>query len=476
MTSTPTSTSRISILQFFYLASSLVFSVYVYSALATSGFSLVFFVLATVLFFFIPSALVSAELATVKDWGSGGVYKWCGLALGKRWGFFAAFCQWFQVTIAFIAMLYFMVGSLSHVVDISFITSNAYLKFIFVISIFWLITLLSLKGPTIANKIANIGTSFGLILPVIALIVLTALYVFDGHTINIAFTWRTFFPKSLNVADLSIFVTFLFAYVGIEVSANNVNKLDNPKKNYPLALLLIIIAAFLFSVLASLSIAVIIPEKEINMSEGFLQAFGAIFKIYNAEWLVSVTGVSLIIGVVAKVISWISGPSEGMVEAAKAKILPDYFSKMDKNGTPYVFILAQALLVTIWAYVLIILVDDGTDLPYLLAMNLSSIIYLAMYTVLFLSYFLLKVRYPNDERTFVVPGGKTGQRIVPTIGLLTVCFAIAISFFPPSHLKSQNTTSSYEVVLISSFIIVMLLPNIIYSCRKKYISSASTTS
>lgn len=472
MTSTSSNSSQMTLLEFFSLTSSLLLCVYIYSAFAVSGFSLVFFIFSAVLLYFIPTALVSGELATVTTWGSGGVYSWCSLALGKRWGFFAVFLQWFQITVGFIAMLYFMVGSLSHILEISSINSDPYLKFTFILIVFWAITLLSLAGPQIANKIADFGTVYGIMIPIIVLICLASIYVATGHTININFSWKSFFPKSLNIADLSIFVTFLLVYTGIEVSATNVNKLANPKKSYPIALCLIIAAAVLAAVLTSLSIAIVIPGKKIAISEGFLQTYVTLLKIYNMEWVLPIAGVLIMIGVIAKMISWVSGPSDGMLEAAKEKLLPDCFSKVNKNGTPYFFIIVQAILVSFWCGVITLGVQ-GKNLPYILAMSLTSIIYLAMYVVLFISYLVLKKSHPNDERAFSVPGGKVGQYVIPVIGLITVCFAIVASFFAPSEIKSEHVDHTYEVVLITSFVLILLLPNVIYSCRKKYLPSSS---
>jgi len=49
---------------FFMMTGSMVMTIYSYPAFATSGFSLVFFLCFTGLLFFIPVALVAAELAT----------------------------------------------------------------------------------------------------------------------------------------------------------------------------------------------------------------------------------------------------------------------------------------------------------------------------------------------------------------------------------------------------------------------------
>ena len=58
------------------------------SLMAETGLNLIFYAGLAALFFLLPTALVSAELAT--GWPErGGVYVWVKEAFGERWGFTA---------------------------------------------------------------------------------------------------------------------------------------------------------------------------------------------------------------------------------------------------------------------------------------------------------------------------------------------------------------------------------------------------
>ncbi|MFK5856810.1 MAG: amino acid permease, partial [Bacteroidota bacterium] len=66
-----------------------------FPALAEYDLSLIFYLLAASILFFVPSALVSAELAS--GWPqSGGVYLWVKEAFGPKYGFIAIFMQWVE--------------------------------------------------------------------------------------------------------------------------------------------------------------------------------------------------------------------------------------------------------------------------------------------------------------------------------------------------------------------------------------------
>ncbi|MEK7340245.1 MAG: amino acid permease, partial [Verrucomicrobiota bacterium] len=83
---------------------------------AEFGLSAIFFFFIVALFFLIPCALISAELAT--GWPkSGGVYIWVREALGDRWGFFAIWMQWIHNVAWYPVILSFVAGTLAYLIS-----------------------------------------------------------------------------------------------------------------------------------------------------------------------------------------------------------------------------------------------------------------------------------------------------------------------------------------------------------------------
>jgi amino acid transporter len=119
-----TSKKKLSLLSFFAITASMVMTVYEYPTFATSKMNLVFYLLVGGFLWFIPVALCSAEMATVKGWEKGGLYTWVSKTLGRKWGFAAIFFQWFQITVGFITMIYFIVGALSYALNWPALNTN----------------------------------------------------------------------------------------------------------------------------------------------------------------------------------------------------------------------------------------------------------------------------------------------------------------------------------------------------------------
>ena len=82
--------------------------------LAEYGLSIVFFLLLSAIFFFIPVSLVSAELAS--GWPDRGIYSWVKEGLGPKWGFLAIWLQWIENVIWYPTILTFIASTFAYLI------------------------------------------------------------------------------------------------------------------------------------------------------------------------------------------------------------------------------------------------------------------------------------------------------------------------------------------------------------------------
>ena len=165
---------KLSLFGFFALTASMVLTVYEYPTFATSQLHLVFFLLLGGILWFLPVALCAAEMSTVKGWQNGGIFSWVSETLGERFGFAAIFFQWFQITVGFVTMIYFILGALSYVLNFPALNNDPLMKYIGLLIIFWLLTFSQLGGTKRTAKIAKAGFVIGIVIPSILLFVLAA--------------------------------------------------------------------------------------------------------------------------------------------------------------------------------------------------------------------------------------------------------------------------------------------------------------
>ncbi|EPZ9214656.1 glutamate:gamma-aminobutyrate antiporter [Clostridium perfringens] len=466
-----TTKKSLTLFGFFAMTASMVMAVYEYPTFATSKLHLVFYLLLGGFLWFIPVALCAAEMATVDGWEKGGVFTWTGKNLGKKYGFANLFFEFFEITVGFVTMIYFILGALSYVFDWPALNSNPMIKFIGVLVIFWILALSQFGGTKYTAKIAKIGFIVGILLPAAILIILAIVYIIQGNPIYIS-SKDTFVPDFTKVNTLVVFVSFILSYMGVEASATHANEMDNPKKEYPLAMLLLVIVAIVVSTLGGLAIAAVIPQDQINLSAGVVQTFAVLLGHFTANntILVKIIALLLAFGVIAEVSSWVVGPTRGMIIAAEEGAIPKSWAKTNEHDVPVYLVIAQGIIVSIWDAVLTF-GAGGSNLSFLAAMSLTVVIYLSGYILFFVGY-IKAILGEGLNGAYQMPGGKPVKIIVAIIGLATSIFAFFISFVPPTSIAGNAVQShEYMWMLIISYVISLILPFAIYDLCQKYMHS-----
>ncbi|MCL0011662.1 MULTISPECIES: glutamate:gamma-aminobutyrate antiporter [Providencia] len=467
-TTTAPAAKQLTLLGFFAITASMVMAVYEYPTFATSGFSLVFFLLLGGLLWFIPVALCAAEMATVEGWEEGGVFAWVSNTLGERWGFAAISFGYLQIAIGFIPMLYFVLGALSYILNWPELNTDPITKTIGALVILWVLAFTQFGGTKYTATIAKVGFFAGILLPALILVFLAISYLASGSPLAIEISTETFIPDFTKIGTLVVFVAFILSYMGVEASATHVNEMKNPGRDYPAAMFLLMIAAICLSSIGGLSVAAVIPNSEINLSAGVVQTFNVLVTHFNSslEWAVRIIAALLLLGVLAEIASWIVGPSRGMYVAAQKGILPQGFAKVNKNGVPVTLVISQLLITTV-AIIVLTNTGGGGNMSFLIALALTVVIYLCSYFMLFLGYMQLVCKQPEKKRVFNIPGGKGIKLLIALVGLIVSILAFVISFFPPSSLPNGASNTTYVTLLAVSFVIIFLLPFVIYAFHNK---------
>lgn len=448
---------------FFAMTASLFITVYEYPTFADSGKSLVFFLLLCGVLWFLPVSLCSAEMATIKGYQEGGIYSWVGKQTGEKFGFAAIFFQWFQITVGFVTMIYFIIGTLAYIFQVPELDKNPVIKFFAVIIIFWVLTFLQFKGTAITSKIAKYGFSIGIIVPVLAMLALAINYFMKGNAVSTNFTGQPFVPQGKNIAALT---SFVLAYMGVEASAPHISELQNPKKNYPKILITLVIIGIVLSTIGG-SVVSMVLNGSISSNEGVMDTIQQLVSPGKITFPVILLGLLIVFGISAQVSSWIVSPTEGLQFAASKGLLPARFEKKNKNGVPVPLLIVQGIIVTIWAALLTFgSGGSGGNIAFQTAINLTVIIYLSAYILLFISYMIVVVKKKNLERDFQIPGGTVVKLIVAGFGLLLSIAATVTAFIVPDSIPKASS-GTYLIMLVAAYIVTLAIPFLVYQFYSK---------
>ena len=456
---------------FFAMTASMVMTVYEFPSLATAKFACVFFALIGGVFWFLPTALISAEMASVEGWSDGGVFGWVGNALhSERLGYVALFCQWFEVTIGFVTMCYFVIGMISETFGWMALNTIPALKFVEVLVLFGIITLLQLHGTKATAQIAKVGFFLGVFIPGFLLFILALIYIGQGNHLAIVISPRTFFPDFSQEGTLTIFATFILMYAGIESSGTHINELENSTKNYPRTMVAMFVLAIIMDSLGGMSIAATVPQSKLSMNAGMYQALDFLMCHFNGHlgWLAGLFSVFMALGIVAEIGSWVVGPSKGLQGSAWYGLMPKWVSHQNKYGVPTFMIAAQFCVVAMWDAVLTFGGGSNGNMSFLIATTLTSLVYLVCYVLMYVSYFRLIYTEKELKRTYNVPGGTVGKTIFACCGLLCSLFAFAVSFIPTSALPASDG-ARFVAILTYCFLGTVILAFTIPAFRRHYL-------
>jgi glutamate:GABA antiporter len=456
--------AKISAFQLAMITVAYVASIRALASMATYGFSSIFYYIVAACLFLLPSALVSAELATA--WPErGGVYVWVKKALGSRWGFLAIWMQFLSNVISLPAYLSF-VATVAAYVFMPDLANNKYYLISFILIVWWGSTFLSFSGMKASGWINTFGAFTGTFVPVIILLALGAVWIFTGHSSQIEFSTKTFFPQfsALNMNDIVFLAGLLFSFTGMEIAGAHALDVKDTRKNYPKGVFL---AAILVSFvgLSSISIAIVVPKEQLNIVAGIMQAFTIFLNNFHLAWAVRLIALLVVLGAIGALNSSVIGPSKGLFGAAAGGEIPPILTKVNKHGMPTNMFLFQAIVITILTALFLFMPSVSSS--YWLIMGMVFIVYLGMYVLLFISGIVLRYKYPNADRPYKIPGGNFGMWLLGIIGILSTVFGIIISFLPPSQLN-VGSTMRYELILLTGVFGFIIMGLLIYKLRKPH--------
>jgi amino acid transporter len=430
---------------------------------AEYGFSIVFYYAAAALLFFIPTALVSAELAT--GWPeTGGVYIWAREAFGKQFGFMTIWMQWFYNLCWYPTIMSFIAATLAYCINPDLVNNKFYiLPVVFIF--FWSATLFNFLGLKASSVLSSLSALIGVLIPMVFIIALGIVWMLLGKPINIQFNWHSFFPDLSSIDNMVLLTAVLYSLVGIEMSSAHAGEVENPQHNYPKAIFwsaLIILSSLIFS---SLAVALVIPQKQLNIVSGLMQAFEVFFTAFHMTWFMPVLALLIVLSSVGGVNAWILGPSKSLLIACHDECLPQKLGYKNKHGVPVAILFVQGCIFTVLCAVFLLMptVTSG----FWVLTNITSILALLVYVAMFAAAIRLRYKYPEVKRAFIIPGGKIGLWSVCVTGSLSCIFTIGIGFLPPSQI-AVGSLKTYELTMIIGVISSSALPFIIYALHERW--------
>jgi putative glutamate/gamma-aminobutyrate antiporter len=417
--------------------------------MAVYGLTCVFLYGVAAIVFLIPTALVSAELAS--GW-TGGVFRWVSEGISPRWGLLAVWCQFAMTIFYYPTLLGFVASTLAYVFNPNLADNGVYTGVV-IVTVFWLGVFLSARGGTggIA-KLASSGLLIGTLIPGAILVILGIIYLLQGNASAAPMDASHLVPKWTGIASLVLIVNNFLAYSGMEMNAVHVGSLRNPRGEFPRAMFLAMGLVLLIFILPALAISWVIPADELSLTAGVMQAFDAFFAYFDLQKLVPIVAIALVCASAGGMLTWLSGPSKGLLLIARREgYLPPFFQHQNENEVAVNILVVQGGITTVIA-LLYALVPSVSSAYWILSV-MTTQVYLVMYLLMFVAAVQLRRKRPDVERGYTAPA----LRFICVVGFVASAAAIVIGFVPPSQFEN-GSTAAYVALILAGTVLIGLLP------------------
>jgi amino acid transporter len=424
--------------------------------MAEYGWSMLALFAISILVFLVPISMAAAELGTT--WPrDGGVYAWVKEAFGGRAGFLAVWCDYSENIAWFPTVLSFMAASLAYAIDPALAKNNVFLIVVMLV-FFWGTTAASLAGVRASSAIGAIGTVAGSILPAILVVALGAAFLAQGNKSQIPYSAHALVPD-IQLNNLAFLGGVILLFTGMEMAGFHARETHNPGRVVPRAIFLAVAITVAFSVLGSLFMAFVLPQKEISLVSGTMELFSSVLHKLSMGWLLVPLALVVTFGGVAHLTPWILGPAKGVAAVARQGLAPDRLGRTNRNDVPVGLLVIQGVGGSVFA--LLFLFVPSVNTSYWMLSAVTAQITIVMYALMFAAVIRLRHTQPDKPRPYRIPGGLPGVWLVGSVGLVGCLVSFVLGFIPPSQLKTGDT--AVYVLLLTLAVVVLSLPPFVFA-------------
>jgi amino acid transporter len=404
------------------------------------------------LVFFIPQALMCAELASAYP-TDGGLNDWVKIAFGTKYGFLVSWMHWTALIFWYASFLTFFAINFTYMIGRPELAENKILVLVMSLVIFWALSFASMRGMEFGKYFTSVG-ALGSVVPTVCLIgmAIVAVVILKKAPSASVYSVATLTPK-LNMNSLVAISGITFAYTGAEFTANFVSEMEKPQKNYPRAIMIAAGTICVLYVVGSVCMTMLMPTSEIYAYTGILDALVVACNLLGIPQIfVQVVAFGIMLSIFGAIVLYIAQPTKMLFGYAEPGIFPESITKKNKHGIPEKAILFQAILVTL--LLAGVAVFPAVETIYNVLITMTALTSLFPYVLLFAAYIKIKKQKEDKPELYQMTKNKKWGSFVGYVEIIICAIAIVCSALPVMGNFRDNVI--YEIEMIGGGLLVIL--------------------
>lgn len=381
-----------------------------------------------IVFFFVPYALITAELATTYP-EQGGIYVWTKRAFGRRWA--ARNTYWYWVNVAlWMPSVFLLFAGLFCQLFVSNWTdwpAGKWPQIAIALALTWAVVGVGIMRLEVGKWVNNLGA----ILKVAIIFALGAGGIFfairHGSANSIHFS--SVLP-SFDVTKTYLPV-IIYLLMGFELVSSMAGEVKEPEKRIPRALFTSGASIAFLYVFATVGILLALPLGKLELVQGLVETFREIFGRTGAgEVVVYVLGIGALYTYFTNMTTWTMGANRAAAEAANEGELPRILGREHRvHKTPVAALLISGIVSTVVLVGTALFINTQDNLFFAI-FAASSVIFLLPYLLMFPAVVVLRRKDPERERPFRIPGGEATAIALATITTIVIAVATVLFIWP----------------------------------------------
>jgi amino acid transporter len=368
--------------------------------------------------FFIPSALVCAEMGAALP-HEGGAYVWVRRALGRFPAaltsllYWAGTPLWLGGSVAVVGMAVFQ----------RFVTPLQ-LPGLFVFGgVFVGLATLGAVVPLRYGKWVPTSGAIGQIVLLAFFTVTVIIYGFQHGVHGIGAAGLT--PSG--AVFVAVVPVLLYSFTGVELPTTAAEEMRNPRRDIPAAIARAGVGQALMYGIPILAILVVLPADQITSLHGLIDALAAVLTVYGGQWLGWACAAVFLWVLLASGSTWIIGAGRAQAAACLDGAGPAFLGRISpRTGVPVrMGLVTGAISLATLAASLWLAREDGQKY-FSAALTVAIALIVLAYLMIYPAFLVIRYRFPRLERPFRVPGGRAVAWLVTVLAtswtlLATIC-------------------------------------------------------
>ena len=380
----------------------------------------------TMVVFFVPYGLITAELGAAWP-GEGGVYVWVREAFGPKWGSFVAWMYWINNAYWIPSVYLIFAGTFE---EMFLKTRSPWQEAGIAIALTWVTVAIGVVRLEISKWVPNLGAVVKALI-FLALGVLGLSAIFGGRSSANAFSAGGLLPKWND--SIAYLPALLYSTFGFELMSSAGGEMRHPKRDVPIVILW---SGALIAVLYSFAIGGIlfaVPAGKLSIVTGTWDALAVLGRQWGraGDTAVFLLGIGFLYACVSNVVTWSLGSNRVAAVAAEEGVLPEALGRLHPRfRTPAFAFVVMGIVSTALLVGGALLSSDQSNI-FFMTFRLTSLCLLLCYLLVFPAFLVLRKRRPDQPRPYVAPGGPVGAAVASWVCTLYV-FGACVLYFVPS--------------------------------------------